>query len=134
MFLSRRMGERERERISLLLEVRWRGDIEARRGHKRLNIFTCMRFLFPRCDWPSSFVSSFYFFFFFFLFLQRSRDEARRGCFHPAEGEGEQTMPASQTFVDLRLDRRDFEAISHFDVCVCEYIFFSLFTSPFTSR
>lgn len=42
------------------------GRTQIRRGRtERLNIFTCMRFLFPRCDWPSSFVSSFHLFFFF---------------------------------------------------------------------
>lgn len=94
-----------------------------------------MRFLFPRCDWPlRAFHPLSLLSFLFFLFFSRSRrDKARKevrtsapGCFHRRMGA--RLCPQAKTFVDLRLDRRDFEAISRYPVCVL----FFFFSSPFT--
>ena len=98
-----------------------------------MNIFTCMRFLFPRCDWPlRAFHPLSLLSFLFFLFFSRSRrDKARKevrtsapGCFHRRMGA--RLCPQAKTFVDLRLDRRDFEAISRYPVCVLFFFFFRL--------
>lgn len=107
MFFPPLPSDREggRRKISLFLEaIRDREGMKKRGGegrghryeedHQRLNIFTCMIFLFPRCDWPSSFVSSFLFFFFFLATRREGDAPPLDGCFHPV-GWGEQTMPAS---------------------------------------
>lgn len=117
-------------RRSDIIERGW--DAQIRRGHQRLNIFTCMRFLFPRCDWPSSFVSSFYLFFF-------SRDEARRGCTAPGWMLSSSRMGRTDYARELNLRRftpRSSRLWGYFAfrcarVYVREYIFFSLFFPSF---
>lgn len=117
------------------------GRTQIRRGRtERLNIFTCMRFLFPRCDWPSSFVSSFHLF--FFPATRREGDAPPLdGCFHPSSGgrDGENRLCPRAKPSSIYASIVETLRLFRISVCTCVrvcgniYFFLSFFLLLFVS-